>query len=310
MKKAVVADASAGITKRDNLLQRIWKARYGYFFIAPGYLAFALFVFVPIITAVVLAFYDANPVSRTWVGFGNFQSLLTDKTFARVLRNTFTYVAVLTPISLILPLIIALLVFDLPRWLQSIIRGGFYLPSVTGGVIMSVVWLWIFNPTYGLLNFLLSSLGIEPILWLASNKTSLFAVCVVVTTWGIGQPLIIYMAALGSIPPELIDAAKVDGASGIQRAVRIIIPLLRPATFFVLTTSLIGWFQIWEAIFMLTSGGPGNSSASIVYKIYEQAFIFGKYGLASAMGVVLMVVILVVTLAQVKLWGEDSLGTG
>lgn len=288
--------------KKSTLWQRLWKARYGYLFIAPGYLAFALFVFVPLLTAIGLALFRANPVTRTWVGLGNFEALLTNKVFLRVFGNTIKYVVIIVPIVVVLALFIALLVWSLPSWLQSLFRGGFYLPSVTGGVIMSVVWLWIFNPTFGLLNYVLSLLGVEPVLWLASMKTALLSVCIVVVTWGVGQPLIIFLAALGGISTEVLDAALVDGANRVQRAIYVTIPLLRPAILFVVATHTIGVFQIWEAIYMLTRGGPSNASASIVYRIYDTAFIYGKYGLASAMGVILMLIIMAVTFIQLRFW--------
>lgn len=292
--------------KDTTVLQRIWKARYGYFFAAPGYLAFLLFLFVPLLAAIGLSFFDATPLGRTWTGLENYQHLFTDKVMLRVLGNTIEYVVILVPAVTLLALFLALLIFSFPNWLQSVFRSAFYLPGVTGGVIMSVVWLWIFNPTFGLLNYLLSLVNVEPVLWLASAKTALFSVAVVVLAWSIGQPLIIFLAALGGISQEVHDAALVDGANSWQRAIYITVPLLRPSILFVVATQTIYMFQIWEAVYMLTNGGPSNTSASVVFKLYQVAFINGKYGLASAMGTVLMLIIVAVTLVLLRFWGDEG----
>lgn len=290
--------------KTDGLVRQMWKGRYGYLFIAPGYVMFAAFVFVPLIAAIILSFFDASPIDQTWTGLENFKYILTNSVMLRVLQNTVEYVVVLVPLTVLTSLFLALLLFSFPNWLQSFFRAGFYLPGVTGGVIMSVVWLWIFNPTFGLLNYILSLAGIEPVLWLAGSDVAIYAVIFVVLTWSIGQPLIIFLAALGGIPREILDSALVDGATPIQRAIRVTVPLLGPAVLFVLTTETIASFQLWEVVYMLTNGGPSNSTSSIVYKLYEVAFINGKYGLASAMGTVLMLIIVAVTLVQLKFWGE------
>lgn len=298
------------LAKKDTFLRRVWKGRYGYLFAAPGYLMFATFLFVPLVTAIGLSFFKASPIGRTWVGLSNFEYVFTNKTMLRVLGNTGRYVLLLVPSNVLLALFLAILIFSLPNWLQALFRGGFYLPGVTGGVIMSVVWLWIFNPTFGLLNYLVSLVGLtsfeDPILWLASPKIALYAVAGVVLTWSMGQPLIIFLAALGGIPREIYDAALVDGANSWQRAIYVTIPLLAPAILFVVTTQTIGMFQLWEAVYMLTNGGPSSSTSSVVFKLYETAFIHSKYGLASAMGTVLMVIIVAVTLVQLRFWGKSG----
>ena len=291
----------------QTFARRLFKDRHGYFFIAPGYLVFIVFLFIPVLAAIILAFFDTNYVKFTWVGLGNFQTLAKDSGFRRAVINTLTYVGVVVPSTVTLSLLIALLVYPLGARLQTFFRAAFYLPGVAGGVVLSLVWIWIFNPAFGLLNWVLGQFGLEPVLWLATGKTSLWSVAIVVLTFTIGQPIILFLAGLGSIPGEIYDAALVDGANRWQRVWYVTLPLLRPVFMFVLTTSTIGVFQIWETIYMLTSGGPSKSSTSIVYMIYETAFLTSKYGLASAMGVVLMVFVVTITFIQLRFWDVSYL---
>ena len=292
----------------SGLGKQIWQNRSGYLFIAPGYLAFVAFMLLPIVAAIGLSFYKASFVidQRQFVGLLQYERLLHNKTFHEALCNTIKYVMVVVPATVGLSLGIALLVHPRGMRAQSFYRGAFYLPGVAGGVILSVVWIWIFNPTYGLLNYLVGLVGIEPILWLASTKTSFWAVCMVVLTYTIGQPIILFLAALASLNQDLLDASLVDGANNVQRAWYITLPLLRPVILFVIATQTIGVFQIWETIYMLTMGGPSHSSTSLVFLIYQTAFIAGKYGKASAIGVVLLVLIGIVTFFQLRLWDTSE----
>jgi len=291
-----------------GLGKQIWRNRAGYLFIAPGYLAFLAFMLLPLLAAIGLSFYKASFVidQRQFVGLLQYERLLHNKAFLKALVNTIKYVVVVVPATAGLSLGIALLVHPRGMRAQSFYRGAFYLPGVAGGVILSVVWIWIFNPTYGLLNYLVGLVGIDPILWLASTKTSFWAVCTVVLTYTIGQPVILFLAALASLNQDLLDASLVDGANNVQRTWYITLPLLRPVILFVIATQTIGVFQIWETIYMLTQGGPSHSSTSLVFLIYQTAFIAGKYGKASAIGVVLLVLIAIVTYFQLRLWDTSD----
>jgi len=289
--------------------QAVWKGRSGYLFIAPGYLAFIAFLLAPLLFAISLSFYDAsfNVSAREYVGLKQFIQLGNDPVFKRALLNTIQYTLVIVPATIALSLLIALLIDPLGQGLQSFFRGAFYLPGVAGGVILSVVWLWIFNPTYGLLNFILGLFGIEPVLWLSEAPQSFWAVSAVVLTFTVGQPIILFLAGLAGIPQDILDAAVVDGANGIQKTIYVQLPLLRPVLLFVLATQTIQVFQLWEVIYMLTRGGPYNTSTSLVFLIYQTAFISSKYGKASAIGVVLVVIILIITFIQMRFWKDTDL---
>jgi len=292
-----------------TLAKNMWKGRSGYLFIAPGYLAFLAFLLVPLLFAISLSFYKSSfdISARQFVGFEQYLRLASDPVFKKALLNTINYTVVIVPATLLISLVIALLIDPLGMRLQSFFRGAFYLPGIAGGVILSVVWLWIFNPTYGLLNYTLGLLGIEPVLWLSSAPQSFWAVCAVVLTFTVGQPIILFLAGLAGIPQDVLDAALVDGASGLQKTWYIRLPLLRPVILFVLATQTIQVFQLWEVIFMLTRGGPYNSSTSLVYLIYQTAFISAKYGKASAIGVVLLLIIMAVTILQMRFWKDTDL---
>jgi len=296
------------LTAIKNLGKEMWRGRSGYLFIAPGYLAFLAFMLIPIVFAIGLSFYKASFAldQRQFVGLDQYARLFHDRVFLKALFNTIKYVVVVVPITVSLSLLIALLVHPRGMRAQSFYRGAFYLPGIAGGIILSVVWLWIFNPTYGLLNYLLSLVGIDPILWLASTKTSFWAVCLVVLTYTIGQPIILLLAGLASLNPDLQDASVVDGANKWQRTWFVTLPLMRPVILFVIATQTIGVFQIWETIYMLTQGGPSNSSTSLVFLIYQTAFIAGRYGKASAIGVILLVLVSVATFAQLRFWDTSE----
>ncbi len=296
------------MTKFNALAKEFRKGWSGYLFIAPGYIAFIAFMLLPILFAISLSFYKSSfdISARQFIGFSQYIQLSKDLVFKQALINTIKYTLVIVPATVLISLIIALLIEPLGSKAQAFFRGAFYIPGVAGGVVLSVVYLWIFNPTYGLLNYLFGLVGIKPILWLATAPHSFEAVCVVVLTFTIGQPIILFLAGLAGISADILDAATVDGANSLQKAFYIRLPLLRPVLLFVLATQTIQVFQLWEVIYMVTGGGPFNSSTSLVYLIFQTAFIGGNYGKASAIGVILMIIIMVFTLIQLRFWNESD----
>jgi len=296
------------VTRTRQLLKEVRKGLPGYLFIAPGYIVFLAFTLVPILFAIQLSFYETsfNISARQFVGFDQYIQLTQDPIFATALLNTIKYTLIIVPTTIVIALFVALLIDPLGQRAQGFFRGAFYIPGVAGGVVLSIVFLWIFNPTYGLLNYLLGGFGIQPVTWLASAPYSFYAVCTVVLTFTIGQPIILFQAGLAGISQDIIDAATVDGANFAQKALFVRIPLLRPVLLFVFATQLIQVFQLWEVIYMLTGGGPYNTSTSLVYLIFQRAFIGSNYGIASAMGVVLMLIIMVFTIFQLKFWDTES----
>jgi len=289
-----------------DAFRQLFKQRWAYYFLLPGYAIFLVFNIIPTLKTLQLSFYDYSLTTKKFAGLANYRSLFQDEVFLKSVVNSLKYVAIITPVSVIVALFIAITIFPMKNGLQSFFRGAFFLPNVVGGVIISAIWLWIYHPVYGLLNYFLSLLRIEPIYWLSNQATVIPSTSLVVLTWTIGTLIIIYIAALGGISPTLYEAATIDGATTKQAFLRITLPLLKPITAFLVTTQLIFCFQIWEVVYLLTDGGPFNSSSTLVFDIYKRAFVKGDYGAASAEGTVLIAIITLFSLGTLYALREKS----
>ncbi|SFL58152.1 multiple sugar transport system permease protein [Gracilibacillus orientalis] len=278
-----------------------YQSRAAYFLIAPTLLLFVTFMVVPIAMAIYLSFTSYDIISEMkWVGLENFRRLISDE----ILWLTFKNVGVLTifyvPLMIIISLLLAILVTKPYRGV-TIFRLAFYMPTVTSAVAASIVWLWLLNAEYGLINQSLSYIGIAGPAWLAESGPAMTSV-IAVTLWlGVGGNMIIYMAGLKGIPNQLYEAAKIDGASGFQQLIHITFPMLRPTTLLVSTMTIIGALQIFDQAYVLTQGGPANSTKTIVYHIYTTGFEQLQMGYASAQALVLTLTILIFTVINFKL---------
>lgn len=303
MSRTAVASRRATV---GAFLSKLYQARWAYFFIAPAYLFFAIFVLYPLLQGLFLSFFKADlSATRTFVGLDNFVRLTRDAAFLRAIRNTFLFVLGIVPLAMLISISVAVLIYPLSKRGQTFFRMAFYLPGVASGVILSLVWLWIYQPTYGLLNYFIGLFGFAPVAWLGTTQWALPALALVVLSWILGQPIILFLAALGAIPPEITDAAMIDGAGPLTRLWRITLPLMRPTILFVLLTQTIGAMQIVVVVILMTRGGPANATQTIVYRMYETAFDFYEFGYASAMGVVLLIIIAAVAAIQFKLLGQE-----
>lgn len=238
-----------------------------------------------------------------WIGLGNFKELLfEDKLFWTATRNTFFYSFGAVTLGTMGALFVAILMNqNLPG--TTLLRVIYYLPSIASGVAISILWIWLFNPQSGLVNYALSLIGIEGPLWLASPTWDLPAL-VIKSLWGIGANMIILLAGLQAIPHSLYEAAKIDGANQAQEFRHVTLPMLSPVLFFVLIISTINSFQILTDVLVMTQGGPGTSTYVYVYMIYQNAFQYLKMGYASALAWILFIIILGLTLLQ--LWGSSK----
>ena len=280
----------------------------GYLFLLPSLIGFGLFVILPIIGALVLSFYKWNLIGAPeFVAFGNYQELIfQDAVFRKVLGNTFFYAVTIVPLQLILGLVAAVALNQGIRGLE-LYRLIYFMPVVTNIVAVAIVFQWLLNRDFGVANAWVWQLAeatgwaIAPPDWLNSSFWSKPAV-VLLTLWkNVGFTMVIYLAGLQSVPESMYDAAKVDGATPWQRFRYITIPMVSPTTFFLLVIQLIGAFQIFAEPFVMTGGGPAQSSLSIVMYIYQNAFEFGRMGKATAIAWILFVVILIFTLIQTRL---------
>ena len=291
--------------EEKGLVRRIFKNRWAYYFILPAYIPFLIFTVYPLLEGVRLSLYKKNLTTETFVGLKNFERLTQDEAFMRGLKNTVFFVLGVVPSALFISLFIAVMIFPLRKSIQSFFRMAFYLPVVASGVVLSMVWLWIYSPAYGLLNYILTSVGLSRVAWLGDMKTALPALAFVVLTWILGQPVILFLAALGGIPEELLDAAKIDGANSWQQFWKVTFPLLLPTTLFVFVTQTIGVFQTFVVVLLMTRGGPAYATMTIVYDIWQTGFDFYKFGYASAMGVVLLVIVGTIAVIQYRFLGRE-----
>lgn len=286
---------------RETLRQmrKNWTA---YLFIAPGLIHFAIFTVFAVGFAFYISFHEWNIIQpdKPYVGLENYVKLFHDPRFLRAVKNTLTFM-IGVPLNLLSGLFVALLLNTKVRG-QAIYRTLFYIPVVTPLVVSSIIWKWVYQGDYGLLNYYLLKLGLisHKIVWLADPDLALPALIIMGIWGGTGGTMVIYLAGLQSIPEEMYDAAKVDGASGLQRLLYITIPLLRPTTFFLFITSVIGTFQIFTEVYIMTNGGPLNRTTTIGYYLYTNAFRELEMGYATAMAFVLFAMIFVFTVIQWK----------
>jgi multiple sugar transport system permease protein len=280
-------------------MRKNWSA---YLFLAPGLIHFAIFTLFAVSFAFYISFHDWNIIqpAKPFVGLDNYIRLFKDPRFLRAVTNTLTFM-VGVPLNLMAGLAVALLLNTKVRG-QAIYRTLFYIPVVTPLVVSSIIWKWVYQGDYGLLNYYLLKFGLidHKIVWLADPDLALPALIIMMIWGGTGGTMVIYLAGLQSIPEEMYDAAKVDGANTWQRLLYITIPLLRPTTFFLLITGVIGTFQIFTEVYIMTNGGPLNRTTTIGYYLYTNAFRELDMGYATAMAFVLFAMIFVFTLLQWK----------
>jgi multiple sugar transport system permease protein len=282
-----------------RLTMRRQAALAGYLFLLPNIVGFLVFSSLPVLATLAISTLDWDMIRRpTFVGAENYQKLLLeDATFRRVLTNTAYYVLGTVPTGIVLSLLLALAMNSSIRGI-TFFRAIFFIPVITSAVAVAMIWRWLFNSDYGLINVGLFALGLNGIPWLSSSAWAMPAVIIMATWKHVGYNMVIYLAGLQGIPPTLHEAASIDGASALQRFRHITLPLLAPTTFFILVISMISSFQVFDLAFILTGGGPGIATNTIVMYVYNQAFQFFHMGYAAAVAWVLFAIIFLITAAQ------------
>ncbi|SEC46351.1 carbohydrate ABC transporter membrane protein 1, CUT1 family [Amycolatopsis tolypomycina] len=269
-----------------------------YLFLSPALALFTVFAFVPLAYAVVLSFQDV-PVfgDGQWNGVANYTRLAADPLFWESLRTTLVFTVGTVPTSMALGLLLAtLLNRALPA--RAVLRTLYFLPMVVSGVVVALVMDWIFNGDAGVLNNLLQALGLARVPWLTSPSWAMVTLSAAIVWGRIGFCMVIYLAALQSVPPSLLEASTLDGANRWQQFRFVTFPQLRPTTFMLLVVNVIFSLQVFDVIYVLTGGGPGFATTVLLQAIFRAAFTQGEMGYASAIGVVLTVLLLVFTLLQ------------
>jgi multiple sugar transport system permease protein len=283
------------------------QSRAAWLFLAPALAMFALFFLVPVVAGLLMSFTDfdlyaiADPANARFVGLRNYGTLLGDAAFWRALGNTVYFVVVGAPLSIAMSLAAAMLL-DHPRVrLRGLFRTVYFAPVVTTLVSVAIVWRYLFHPRYGLFNHALGLIGIAPIDWLGDPHWSMPAIIIVAVWKNFGYNMLIFLAGLQTIPRELYEAAEIDGAGRGQRFRHITLPGLAPTALFVGVTTLIGFFQLFSEPYIMTQGGPLGATRSLVLLMYEEGFRWWRMGLASTVAVLLFLITLAATLAQLRL---------
>ena len=280
----------------------------GYLFMLPSLLFFAGFVIFPMGMGLFTSFFNYTMTDFTFVGLANYKELIADPIFQKALINTIVLVLVSVPVTCIFSLWVATVIYKMHDRYTSLFRCIFYLPVVTCSVAVTVVWKWMFSPYTGILNYVFKNLGIitKNINWLGSPEYALGCIILILLTTSVGQPIVLYVSALSNVDHSLIEAAEVDGATNLQVFWKIKWPQIMPTTLYILVITTINSFQCFALIQLLTSGGPNNSTQTIMYYIYYNAFKLSRYGYGSAMGVILALIIAAFSAVQFKLAKTDN----
>lgn len=276
--------------------------RAGYLFLLPNLIGFFVFTLFPVGFSLVLSLCQwnlSNPIE--FVGLSNFVEILTrDEMFWKVLGNTLYYMILVIPIGFALALALAL---ALNRGLKGTIafRSIFFLPVVTSFIASAMIWTWLYNRDFGLINYFLWVMGLPDVGWLNDPNMAMISIAIIALWHDTGYNMTIMLAGLQTVPSQLYEAAQIDGANAWQRFIKITLPMLSPTLFFMLVMAVIGTFQAFDLIFVLTGGGPLNSTRTIVAYIYSNGFSYFKMGYASALAWIMFLILFAFTWVQFKL---------
>jgi multiple sugar transport system permease protein len=282
-----------------------WKSRLRltpYLLLLPAMMLLALFTYYPITQAVRLSFYKWEMISEpVYAGLQNYKDTFTDFKFYNSLRVTLQYVLVSVPGTIVLALLTALLLNSRIK-LRNLFRSLIFFPAFTSLVAIGMIWKYMYSTDYGILNYCIELIGGQPVGWLSDPHVALWSL-ILVTVWhGLGWNMVIFLAGLQNIPEVYYEAAKIDGAGGAQRFWHITLPLLKPITLFAVVMAVIYAFRSFDFVYVTTQGGPGVSTSLLMWYFYRQGFIMYRMGQATAIALVLFVVVLLVTLVQLRLF--------
>ncbi|KKC49898.1 ABC transporter permease [Paenibacillus sp. D9] len=270
------------------------QSRAFYAFISPWLIGFAVLTLLPILASLYYSFTDYDVIhAPAWVGLGNFRELFHDEQFWNSIAVTLKYTFISVPLTLLLSLLLAILINQKVPF-QGFFRTAIYFPSMISGVAMSLLFTWIFNPQAGPFNYVLSLFGMDPIPWLLDERFALWAL-IVMSFWGMGAGMLIFLAGLQGVPASLLEAARLDGAGRLRSFWHVTLPMISPVFLFQLIVGIIDSFQVFTQAYTITQGGPNYTTWFYVYNIYISAFKNFRYGYASAMAWLLLAAVLLIT---------------
>lgn len=272
----------------------------GYLFIAPQMILFLLFMVYPIFEGIRLSLYDVSHTGNTFVGLDNYRELFSDPVFIQSLINTVVFVIAIVAITVVFALFVASAIFDKNARYVSAIRGSYYIPVMVSMVVMSMIWSFLLNPANGLIPYLGREMGFENLNLLGDKSTVLPVIIFVTFAGNVGQAIILYVAAMIGVPKDLFEAAEVDGANRLQTIFKVLIPNIKGTTIYIIVLNIINVLKIFVVIQLLTGGGPNNASTTLMYFLYNNAFKYNRLGIASAVGVIMLIVALLISLPQLR----------
>jgi multiple sugar transport system permease protein len=275
--------------------------RWGYIFVIPGVLSYLLFTFYPTIRCLVQSLHLIRGANNPWVfnGINNYLEIFKDPIFWGSLKNTFYYVVMTIPIGTAIALLLAVVLNSIVK-ARGFFRAMYFIPSVAGVIAMGIVFNWMYEPYLGVLNLMLSKLGLPRLNWLRDLKLALPSIALMNVWQTLGYNVVIFLAGLLAIPSELYEAADIDGTPPLRKLWSITVPLVAPSMWFVIINNTIRNLQVFSEIFVMTGGGPGHATTTVGFRVYQYAFLFLSFGKASANVMVLMIIILAVTLLQLR----------
>lgn len=277
----------------------------GYLFLLPSLALFLLFMYVPIAKGLVLSFQKWSIDGAEWIGLSNYFASFQDPVFQKSLAVTFLFTAGNVLLGIGLTIAISLMIDPLSNKLQSFFKAAMYLPSVAPIVIVTIIWTWLYDPTFGLLNYLLGLLGLEGVLWLANPDMALISLIIMSVVTGLGPGIVILVASLGGIPKDYYEAGKIDGTNLWHETWHIKLPLAKPALLYLFVVNTVGSFQVFAPVYLMTSGGPNGATTTLGYLIYETGFKKFNFGLASAQAVILLVIVMAIAIIQFRWMSSD-----
>ena len=268
--------------------------------LAPNIIGFVMFMVFPILATLFYSFTEYDLITApTFVGFDNYLELFRDPIIGTTIKNTLTFTLITVPVGMAFSLLLAVFL-DQKIAFKRFYRGAYFLPSITSMVAVSIVWQWIYNPEFGLLNYFLSFFGIKGITWLSSSSTTLLSIAIVSIWKGAGYNMMLFLAGLQGISTSYYEASELDGANKWQQFIHVTLPMLSPTTFFIFVMSIIGSFQVFDSVMLMTKGGPGRSSSVLVHYLYQNAFQYFSMGYACAIAYLLFFIVLIVTLFNMR----------
>ncbi len=302
-----ISNVKAPALNKSKILARK-EAITAYIFLLPCLVFFVVFVVFPMFSALFNSFFHYSSVEFEFAGLHNYIKAFNDPIFIKALLNTLIIVLVSVPAVMVFSLWVSTAIYKMGNIPLSVYRCIFYLPVVTGTVAVTVVWKWMFNQYTGLFNNVLVSSGLweKGISWLGDERTALWCIILILFTTSIGQPIVLYISALGNVDNSLIEASQVDGATDFQVFWKIKWPSIMPTTLYIIIITTINSFQCFALIQLLTSGGPNNSTQTIMYYIYYNVFKVDDFGYGNAMGIILAAIIAVFSIVQFKFAGNKK----